>query len=81
MNFRTSIDFFTANVLLPLGGFLIAIFVGWFMKTETTRHEMQQDSPHLHRVWRFVLRYFAPVAVLVIIVNGLYPVLTRVMGE
>jgi neurotransmitter:Na+ symporter, NSS family len=76
MNFRTSIDFFTANLLLPIGGLLVAIFVGWVMNAEMAKHEMQQDSPRLFVAWRFVLRYFAPLAVLVIIVNGVYPVLS-----
>lgn len=81
MNFRTSIDFFTANLLLPLGGLLIAIFVGWVMKTEILQHELQQDSPSLFIIWRFILRYFAPLAVLVIIVNGLFPIITRFVAE
>lgn len=81
MNFRTSIDFFTANILLPLGGLLIAIFVGWIMKAEIAKHELQQDSPRLFVLWHFALRYFAPIAVLIIIVNGIFPLVTRVVAE
>ncbi len=31
-NFLDSMDFLANQILLPLGGMLIAIFVGWFMK-------------------------------------------------
>lgn len=79
MNFHTSIAFFTANIILPLGGLLIAIFVGWIMKTDVARHELQQDSPFLFNLWRFILRFFAPVAVLIIIVNGIFPLFSRIV--
>jgi neurotransmitter:Na+ symporter, NSS family len=81
MNFRTTIDFFTANLLLPTGGLLTAIFVGWIVKTDLCKHEMQQDSQVLYNVWRFLLRYIAPLAVLIIIVNGVYPIFSRVTIE
>jgi neurotransmitter:Na+ symporter, NSS family len=81
MNFRTSLDFFSANLLLPFGGLLMAIFVGWVINNDITQHELQQDSPRLYLAWRFVLRYLAPLAVLVIIINGLYPVFTFVTAE
>jgi neurotransmitter:Na+ symporter, NSS family len=78
MNFRTSIDFFTANLLLPTGGLLVAIFVGWIMKPELSKHEMQQDSAIFYKLWHFLLRYVAPLAVLMIIINGVYPVFSRI---
>ena len=81
MNFRTSIDYITANLLLPLGGLLIAIFVGWVMKPDIIQHELQQDSPYLLAIWRFFLRYVAPFAVLIIIVNSLFPIFNRFAAE
>lgn len=81
MNFYSCLDFFTTNLLLPSGGLLTAIFVGWIMKRELAAHEMQQDHPTLLAVWRWVLRYISPIAVLAIIINLFFPIATRLVAE
>ncbi|HUG99460.1 MAG TPA: sodium-dependent transporter [Gammaproteobacteria bacterium] len=57
------IDYLTSNLLLPLGGMLIAVFVGWVLTAETTREELGMPDSPLFRAWRFLLRYLAPLAV------------------
>jgi len=57
------IDYFTSNLLLPLGGVLIAVFVGWVLSAETTRQEVGVHDGRGFRVWRFALRYIAPLGV------------------
>jgi len=81
MNFYSCLDFFTTNLLLPSGGLLTAIFVGWIMKRELAAHEMQQDHPRLLAVWRWLLRYVSPVAVLAIIINLFFPIATRLVAD
>ncbi|HOY22265.1 MAG TPA: sodium-dependent transporter [Cellvibrio sp.] len=81
MNFYACMDFFTTNLLLPAGGLLTAIFVGWVMKREMADHEMQQDHPRLLTVWRWVLRYVSPILVLMIIVNLFFPIANRFVAE
>lgn len=81
MNFYKCLDFFTTNLLLPSGGLLTALFVGWVMKRELSFHEMQQDSSKLLTLWLWVLRYISPVAVLAIIVNLFFPVASRFVAE
>ncbi|RYY77381.1 MAG: sodium-dependent transporter [Gammaproteobacteria bacterium] len=81
MNFYSCLDFFTTNLLLPSGGLLTAIFVGWIMKRELSAHEMQQDHPRLLAVWRWVLRYVSPIAVLAIIINLFFPIATRLVAD
>ena len=34
------IDYLTANLMLPIGGFCIAIFAGWIMKQEHSKQEL-----------------------------------------
>lgn len=80
-NFYSCLDFFTTNLLLPIGGLLTAIFVGWRMKRELVFHEMQQDHPRLLVVWRWILRYVSPIAVLAIIINLFFPIATRFVAE
>ncbi|MEH6625658.1 MAG: sodium-dependent transporter [Motiliproteus sp.] len=72
MNFFDFLDFVTANLLLPLGGFLIAIFVGWQISLAICRDELKLASVSGFVIWHFLLRYIAPVAVLVIFVANLY---------
>lgn len=57
------IDYFTSNLLLPLGGVLIAVFVGWVLSAETTRQEVGVADGWWFRAWRFTLRYIAPLGV------------------
>jgi NSS family neurotransmitter:Na+ symporter len=81
MNFYTCLDFLTTNLLLPIGGLLTAIFVGWVLNPTLINHELQQDHPLLLTLWRWVLRYVSPLAVLLIIVNLFYPIASPSMVE
>lgn len=66
------IDFVSQNVMLPLGGLLIAIFVGWFMKNQFVTEELDVSSESLfYPVWRFLLRYVTPVGVGVVLLNAI----------
>ncbi|BES70435.1 sodium-dependent transporter [Marinobacter nanhaiticus D15-8W] len=56
------LDFLTANILLPLGGLLVAVFAGWFMSREALQTELA-TSPGVFKVWYGTLRYFTPIAV------------------
>ena len=69
--FFDSLDFLTANIMLPLGGLLIAIFVGWFMSSDMIKKEMNMKNEAVFTVWRFVLRFISPVAISLIFINGL----------
>ena len=57
--------------MLPLGGLCIAIFVGWFMSSDMVKKEVNTKNEALFTVWRFVLRFVSPVAILLIFINGL----------
>jgi len=59
------IDFLTSNVLLPLGGLAIAIFAGWIMARSKTEAELGL-SPGLYKAWQLLIRFVAPVALLLI---------------
>jgi len=66
------LDFLTANLMLPLGGLFIAIFVGWIMTKEIVRSELDAEKPKMFALWYWVLRYIAPIAVLVVFAYPLY---------
>ena len=62
-NFLDSMDFIANQILLPLGGMLIAIFVGWFMKESLIRDEIGQTNNALYLMWRFFVKFIAPLCV------------------
>lgn len=67
-------DFVTAKLMLPLGGLLISIFVGWFLNKRIVCKEISNNGI-LNRPYYglliFILRFIAPIAILLIFVNGL----------
>ena len=69
MTFFDVLDDLTSKVLLPLGGFSMAIFVGYLLKKSTSLSELKMNSS-LYSTWRFLIRYVAPIAVMIIFMNG-----------
>ena len=67
--FFDAIDFLTADVLLPVGGILVAIFAGWIMKRSESAEEM--DVGGLYPYWLGLTRFIAPTAVAVILLHGI----------
>jgi NSS family neurotransmitter:Na+ symporter len=65
------LDFLTSNLMLPLGGILIALFAGWLMKSESTKAELNIYSPTLYLAWQALVRYIAPVAVFMVLLNAI----------
>lgn len=80
-NYFDSMDFLATNIMLPLGGVLIALFVGWKLRDEHLVHDLNVDHSFLLKLWRPVIRYISPVAVLIVLINGIYPVLRKVLVE
>ena len=64
------LDFFTANILLPLGGLLVAIFAGWVMSRKAMEDELALSEP-MFRLWYITVRYITPVAVGTVFVYNL----------
>ncbi len=64
------LDYFANQVLLPLGGLLIAVFAGWFVRRAILEDELAFASPALFRLWHTLIRHVVPPAVLIIFVVG-----------
>jgi NSS family neurotransmitter:Na+ symporter len=69
-NFNDAMDYFSNQILLPLGGLFIAVFAGWAMSRESTRDELTTLGPHAFAVWHFLIRFVVPPAIAVIFVMG-----------
>ena len=69
--FFDTLDFLTANIMLPLTGLLIALFVGFAMKREVVDQEMEGTGAVTMKLWSVILRFIAPVAILAVFVMGI----------
>ena len=62
-NFMDSIIYLTFNILMPLGGMLVAIFAGWFFKPQLAMEELSSSHKNIFRTWRFFIKFISPVLV------------------
>jgi NSS family neurotransmitter:Na+ symporter len=68
-------DFVSSNILLPLGGLLIAIFVGYCNKAQDVRHELSNrgalaNAPAVD-AYRFIVRYVSPFLLIIVFLNSI----------
>ncbi|HAY05921.1 MAG TPA: sodium-dependent transporter [Hyphomonas sp.] len=68
LDYLDFMDFMTEGLLLPLGGLLAAIFAGWILSREMLVSELGEGM--LMNVWRFLMRWFVPGFVALILVFG-----------
>jgi NSS family neurotransmitter:Na+ symporter len=66
-------EFTSSNILLPLGGLLIVIFVGWFLGLKNVRDELEADGKLAKYFKPFVLviKFLAPIAIAIVFLNSL----------
>ncbi len=69
--FFDNIDYLTANILLPVGGFFITVFAGWIMCANSSADELDPKAGSVYGVWRLLARYIAPVAVALVFLNAI----------
>ncbi|MDY7099413.1 MAG: sodium-dependent transporter [Pseudomonadota bacterium] len=67
-----TVDGFTGTVMLPLGAFFTAVFVGWRADKRLVE-QMTGLSGGWLAVWRFLIAWLCPLAVGIIFVTGLFP--------
>jgi len=65
------LDYLTANIMLPLGGLLIAIFAAWKMSRESSMDELNMGDRFFYPLWRFLVRYITPIAVIIVFLHAI----------
>jgi NSS family neurotransmitter:Na+ symporter len=65
------LDYLTANIMLPLGGLLIAVFAAWQMRRESSVEELAMGDGFLYGLWRVLVRYITPVAVIIVFLHAI----------
>jgi len=65
------LDYLTANIMIPLCGLLLAVFVGWRIKPDAMMAQLQIGNRTLFRAWFWLLRWVAPISIALILLAGL----------
>lgn len=71
MNMFALIDYMTANLMMPLGGILMAVFVGWKIKPTVLAEDLSFGSSALFNIWLWTIRVIAPLAILGVLYSSL----------
>jgi NSS family neurotransmitter:Na+ symporter len=67
-------DQLTANFMLPLGGMLACLFVGWYIPRQVVHDEFTNYGQHNHsfyRIYLFAVRYVCPVCIILVFLHQL----------
>jgi len=65
-----TMEYVTSNIMLPLGGLLVAVFSAWLMSRDSTVDELRMGEGLAYRCWRLAVRYIAPVGVIIIFLHA-----------
>jgi len=71
LNIFNFLDYLTSNILLPMGGILITIYVSWLLSKEKVDSELKIKSRILKAAWYFSARIIAPIAVILVMLNAI----------
>ncbi len=67
-------DFTASNLLLPLGGLFIVLFVGWYLGAGPARNEISNEGAlrlGYFPLFMFLVRFIAPFAITLVFIYGL----------
>jgi len=65
------LDYFGSNLLMPVGGILMAVIAGWLLSKEVAGEELLHPKLVHLTLWRFLIRFVAPAAVAMIFIANL----------
>lgn len=69
-----TLDFITGQVMLPIGGILICLFVAWIWGAKNAEKEITSEGIYTFKgkkLYEFSVKYMAPFAILVIFLYGI----------
>ena len=63
------LDYLTSNLMMPAGGLMVALIAGWALSREAVRRELGLADGFAFSLWRALVRYVVPLAVLIIFLS------------
>ena len=70
--FQANVELISVNIMQPLGGMLIAIFIGWFMKESLIKDELGDINQAIYQIWRIFIKFVAPIGVGIVLISQLF---------
>lgn len=67
-------DILTDKIFLAIGGLLLAVFIGWFVKKEDLKSELTNEGKlafAAFEIWYFFIKFVVPVAIAIVAVAGI----------
>jgi len=80
--FFGNFDFFASNIFMPVGGLLIALFVGWAWGPKNAIKEATNDGAiqfKLGNAFAFTIKYIVPIGIIIVLLYST-GVITKVFG-
>jgi NSS family neurotransmitter:Na+ symporter len=72
LNFFELVDYLVSNIMLPIGGFLVVVFVAWVVDRKATANEMGwQDGGLSFRLWLVISRFVAPTLIALVFADAI----------
>jgi NSS family neurotransmitter:Na+ symporter len=63
------LDYLTSNIMMPAGGLMVALIGGWALSREATCKELGMGNGLAFSLWRGLVRYVVPLAVVIIFLS------------
>ena len=74
MNIFELFDFTASKIILPIGGIIICLFTGWYLDRKMVEYELTNGGTlrlRFFRLYYFIIRYVAPLAIAAVFVQEL----------
>jgi len=78
LNFFDFVDYIASNILLPVGGFFISVFVAYYWGFRKALPELKsgaekifENYPWTVTVWKVFIKYFSPVLIFFVFLNSI----------
>ena len=70
MTIFDNLDYLTSKIMLPLGGLLMALFVGYVVKKSIVQKELNANKK-LVEVWFIIIKVLSPLLLILIFIQGI----------
>ena len=76
LTFFETVDYFSQNILLPLGGMLIAFFAIWLLPKGMVDQQLGIENSIIALAWGLLGGIVAPLGVLAVFLSTIWPTLS-----
>ena len=77
-SFQANMELVSTQIMQPLGGMLIALFIGWFMKESLIKNELGETNQTIYGIWRIFIKFVAPIGVGCILISFLAQLISSI---